>query len=130
MHRFVNVEHDALYHALRLRFAHAQHLELAEFIFAANDDTDLGCAYVESDYNLFLFHGCKYFVIVAVAVLNYLFCYLMLHVSDFRHWALGIAESTLSVRRKNVCAPTFLISSSITPSTMALSNFQFLITNF
>src|SRR5690606_29054859 len=54
----VDVEYNPFYHTFGLGLAHAKHFKLAEFIFAAHDDTDLGCAYIEPDYYFFLFHGC------------------------------------------------------------------------
>src|SRR5690242_19280177 len=56
-HCLVYVKDNPLHNTLGFGFAHPENFKLAIFILAAHDSTDLRCAYVESDYNLFLFHS-------------------------------------------------------------------------
>src|SRR5690606_15907125 len=62
----IDVKNDSLDNAFRFGFAHAENFEFAEFVLSAHDCTDFRCAYIETDYDFFLFHGCKYLYVVVV----------------------------------------------------------------
>src|SRR5688500_1873223 len=66
---FINIEDYSFNDAFRFGLSHPEHLEFAKFVFAADNDTDLCSAYIESDYYFFMFHGCTELLVVAIKVL-------------------------------------------------------------